>query len=636
MREEIPGSHRGIDDAVTNEIIRLSLSRGLDGAKPLPAVVADSWKRCFTDHQLIPDRVPRAQVITHSEMCNLSETHQDLLQVAGPEVEKLFLRLVDSEYLVSLASPEGVMMLFRCDNHFLGDMSHFGVLPGSVWNEERQGTNGVGTCLRVGKPVTIVGNQHYGVGVQSLTCLVAPVLGKFGAVESVLNVTTPRSGDERTNRVVQDIVERTARRIENRYFGRLYKKNNILRLSEDREDVDVSEEGRLAVDDNGLIVAGTSYLSRITGHSAENLLGRQVEDVFDMGVRLCDIAPDKPVSFLVKGKTVHAAFTNASTRATQQKATHIVSAFTPVHEASNAIALYRNITLPEPRLDPMTAMSLGRAQKLLEAGLSLVIKGESGIGKTTFAQIAARRSFGENGAIVEVDCTSATRETVASAAGHASATVAPGVLILDRIDELDETAQSALLAVIESNLQFSTGRVGLIAVTSADLEQVMRDGAFRTDLYHRLNGATIELQPLRNRPDLDSAISDFLKLELAAQGKPVLILDEEARLILANYHWPGNTRELRQALRHAIALTDGKSIGLSQLPAEMVSEIGRKDLTARSQAQASRIEAALRFNGGNVSTTARHLGVSRATLYRKIQIQKLREEAKEDLSDDLR
>jgi sigma-54 dependent transcriptional regulator, acetoin dehydrogenase operon transcriptional activator AcoR len=636
MMEVIPEYHRGIDDAVSHEITRLSLSRGLVGAKPLPAVVTESWKRCFADHQLIPDRVPRAEVITHSEMCNLSETYQDLLQVAGPEVEKLFLRLVDSEYLVSLASPEGVMMLFRCDNHFLGDMSNFGVLPGSVWNEERQGTNGVGTCIRVGKPVTIAGNQHYGAGVQSLTCLVAPVLGKFGVIESVLNVTTPRAGDDRMNRVVLDIVERTARRIENRYFGRLYKKNNILRLSEDREDVDIAEEGRIAVDDNGLIVAGTSYLSRITGHSAENLLGQQVEEVFDMGVRLSDIAPDKPVSFLVKGKTVHAAFTNATTRANQQKSTHIVSAFSPVQQTAYPITLYRNITLPEPRLDPMTSMSLGRAQKLLEAGLSLIIKGESGIGKTTFAQIAARRSFGENGIVVEVDCASATRDVIASATAHASAATAPGALILDRLDELDETGQSALLAAIESNFQLSTGRFGLIAVTAADLEHMVREGAFRSDLFHRLNGATIELQPLRNRPDLDIAIKDFLKLELTAQRRPELGLDEEARLVLANYHWPGNTRELRHALRHAIALADGKSIGLSQLPAEMVSEIGRKDLTARSQAQASRIEAALRFNGGNVSTTARHLGVSRATLYRKIQIQKLREEAKEDLADDLR
>jgi transcriptional regulator of acetoin/glycerol metabolism len=73
-------------------------------------------------------------------------------------------------------------------------------------------------------------------------------------------------------------------------------------------------------------------------------------------------------------------------------------------------------------------------------------------------------------------------------------------------------------------------------------------------------------------------------------------------------------------------LADGKSIGLTHLPANIVSEIARKDLVARSQAEASRIEAALRFNGGNVSLTAKHLGLSRATLYRKIQIEKVRKE----------
>jgi transcriptional regulator of acetoin/glycerol metabolism len=106
-----------------------------------------------------------------------------------------------------------------------------------------------------------------------------------------------------------------------------------------------------------------------------------------------------------------------------------------------------------------------------------------------------------------------------------------------------------------------------------------------------------------------------------------VVLDEKARLVLANYHWPGNLRELRYALRHAAALADGNSIELDHLPTNIVSEIARKDLTARSQAEVSRIEAALRYNGGNVSRTAKHLGVSRATLYRKIQIQKTREEA---------
>jgi sigma-54 dependent transcriptional regulator, acetoin dehydrogenase operon transcriptional activator AcoR len=631
MMDVMSKSHQA-SDPVSNEIARLSLSRGLDPAKPLPTVVADSWKRCLADHQILPDRIPRAAVLTHAELRQMSETYGDLLAVAGPEVESLFLRLVDSEYLVSLASPQGAMMLFRCDYHFLSDMSNFGVLPGSVWTEERQGTNGVGTCLRVGKPVTVVGNQHYGSAVQSLTCLVAPVFGKFGAVESVLNVTTPRAGDDRTNRVVQDIVERSARRIENRYFGRIYQKNAILRLAKDREDVDLAEEGQLAVDENGLVVAGTSFVARLTGCSADDLIGKKIEDVFDLNVRLSELASGKPVPFLMNGKTIHAAFTTATDRVRNYRTSEFATVHPTSHQSLLPVVHKVNLPLPESRLDPMTLMLLDRAKKLLGAGLPLVITGESGTGKSIFAHIAARRCFGENGVIVEVDCAARSGTAIAAAVEELSSPDVSGTLILDRLSELDESGQVALLAALENNSCLATGRVGVIAVTTANLEHMVRDGTMRADLFHRLNGGAIELPSLRTNPDLHSAIRDLLQLELVALGKPDLKLCEQARLVLENYHWSGNKRELRHALRHAVALADGKTIELDHLPAEIVAEIAGKDLTARSQAEASRIEAALRFNGGNVSTTARHLGVSRATLYRKIQIQKLRGEAQVDLT----
>jgi sigma-54 dependent transcriptional regulator, acetoin dehydrogenase operon transcriptional activator AcoR len=631
MLEQL-SSNRLQSDAVSNEISRLSQLRGLDVARPLPLIVSDSWKRCLSDHHLDPDRIARPAVLTHAELRELSEKYADLLAVAGPEVESLFLRLVDSEYLVSLASPQGAMMLFRCDYHFLTDMSNFGVLPGSVWAEERQGTNGVGTCLRTGKSVTIVGNQHYGTAAQSLTCLTAPILGKFGTVESVLNVTTPRAGDERTNRVVLDIVERSARRIENRYFGRVYQKNNILRLAKDGQDVDLAEEGQIAVDDNGVVVAGTSYVARLTGQSAEDLIGLHVEDVFDLDVRLGDIAPGKPVPFTMNGKTLHAALTTSSDRVRH----HRTSAYASVHsippQTSLPAVIRVNPPLPESRLDPMTSMVLDRAKKLLEAGLPFVITGESGTGKSTFARIAARRAFGDQSIIIEVDCAAHSGQVITQAVAELNGVGATGAIILDRLSELNESDQATLLDVLENNLHLATNRVGLITLTAVNLEHMVRDGTMRSDLFHRLNGATIELPSLRTNPDLNGAIKDLLKLELISLGKPGLTLSEQARLVLENYHWPGNTRELRHALRHAVALADGKTIELDHLPAEMVSELACKDLTARSQAEASRIEAALRFNGGNVSTTARHLGVSRATLYRKIQIQKLRGEVDTELT----
>jgi transcriptional regulator of acetoin/glycerol metabolism len=170
-------------------------------------------------------------------------------------------------------------------------------------------------------------------------------------------------------------------------------------------------------------------------------------------------------------------------------------------------------------------------------------------------------------------------------------------------------------------------RFGLIALTDSDFDHLAKSGKLRGSLLHRLKGGTVFLPPLRNHPDLAGVINDFLKIESREFGQRELRLSEEAQLVMLNYHWPGNLRELRNAIRHAVVLADADSIDLEHLPEDMVSEIARTDLTARSQSQTSRIEAALRHNGGNVSLTARYLGVSRATLYRKIHIQKSREKA---------
>jgi transcriptional regulator of acetoin/glycerol metabolism len=124
---------------------------------------------------------------------------------------------------------------------------------------------------------------------------------------------------------------------------------------------------------------------------------------------------------------------------------------------------------------------------------------------------------------------------------------------------------------------------------------------------------------------LDELISDLLKIESRELGRAEVRLSDEARLVMLNYHWPGNVREMRNAIRHSVVLAEGKVVDLEHLPEDMVSQLAKTDLTARSKSQASRIEAALRHNGGNVSLTARYLGVSRATLYRKIQIQNSRE-----------
>jgi transcriptional regulator of acetoin/glycerol metabolism len=611
-------------DAVTEEVDKLWRSRQDRAPSLIPNEIAESWKRCLANHRLLPDAVPRPSVLTQLELRDLSDNHQELLAVAGPEVEKLFRRLIDSDYLVSLASPGGVMMLFRCDYQLLSDMSNCGVLPGSVWSEDQQGTNGVGTCLALRKPVTVVQSQHYGDAPGSLTCLTAPIFGKNGTIESVLNVTTPRDGDDRTNRVVQNIVVRTARRIENRYFGRLHKNDAILRISDDRDCIDLAEEGRMAVNESGIILAGTSHLEKLTGRAIDELIGRPVYEVLDLGADISSIRPDEPFPIFVNGQAIHAALADPQKRSSRAQLTVRAPDRRPVRLHSDLIHDLPPIE-QDLHFDTTLSMALDRAQKLLHANLPLVVHGESGTGKSTFVQIAARRALGQQGTVTIMDCAMPSGESVLNAMEQLM--LISGAIILDRIDQLDEAAQVALLPVLENRMPGNSGYLGLISVTSTDLDELSKAGKFRPDLLHRIKGASIELQPLRSMPDLDGAIDGMLRLESAALGRSSIKLEEEARLMLSHYHWPGNIRQMRHSLRHAVALADGTSIGVDQLPADIVTEMSGHDLTARSQAEASRIEAALRFNNGNVTLTARHLGVSRATLYRKIHIRKVRDEA---------
>lgn len=271
-------------------------------------------------------------------------------------------------------------------------------------------------------------------------------------------------------------------------------------------------------------------------------------------------------------------------------------------------------------IDPALAQLIDRAGRLVSAGLPLIVQGETGTGKSLFARTAARRCFGGEGDLVFIDCTTLDRGLEAGGMLHACLQRPRACLIFDRIGELGEAGQAALLGLLESGRQAGGNRLGIVAIAAADLDRL------RPDLLHRLKGGAITLPPLRGAPDLDGTLHALFRLECAALGKPALDLDEEVRRVLAAYHWPGNLRQARLALRHAAALADGASVHLSHLPAEIVEQVARKDMTARSQSEAARIEAALRYNGGNVSLTAKYLGVSRATLYRKIQIGKARGE----------
>lgn len=299
------------------------------------------------------------------------------------------------------------------------------------------------------------------------------------------------------------------------------------------------------------------------------------------------------------------------------------------------------------------------AQLASTTDATVLLDGESGTGKELFAHAIHNEGEHRDGPFVVVNCaglpqslieselfghvpgafTGATREGYAGKFEQAH----NGTIFLDEISELPIEMQAKLLRVLQdktftrlggSRAVTTTARI--IAATNRDLSEEVRNQRFRADLFYRLNVLRITIPPLRARSGDIFYLAEHIIEKLAARhGVPTPRIDWRVHQALAAYDWPGNIRELENMLERAIILANGESeITMSHIPANMTPtldaqmgpvEAGRQGGDENLDTiERSAIMAALRANHGNVSRTAHRLGVSRNTLYRKIDKYNLR------------
>jgi transcriptional regulator of acetoin/glycerol metabolism len=573
---------------MVSEIERLA---GRDLQTALPPVVADSWRRCLESYNLPPDVPRRADVLSRAELRDATDVQETLVRAAGSEVDSLFKHLACREHIVSLASPGGVMLLFRCDPYWLDELTAAGVLLGSVWPEELQGTNGVGTCIKVGTPLSIVGPEHYNTAVKGLTCTVAPIFGSHSQIEGVLNVTSMRVESTQSAAFLREVVNRSAKLIELRYFKQRNSRHRLIKVETDDHLYLQGAHCWLAVDDNDRIVDSASGDPAALGRPASALIDLRLDE------------------FLASESERHHS---GRIVATEEDSVAPVRGRSP---SFHGRGWSRRSTVVPPFADPRLDENLVTAERLLVAGIPIAVQGETGTGKSTFARTVGDRVRRGEGSLFVVSCAVPPPPDTFPPLDN----LVGSTLVLDQIDDASEPTQRHLLALLDDDNALRRRHVSLITTCTEDISRLLETGRLRRELADRLRGASLRLAPLRTSPDLRTVIRNVFHAEAEELRKPGLALSEEMLLVLSSYDWPGNLRELRQALRHALVLAK-EPISVDDLPDYIVGPLGERNLKARSQHEAARIEAALRHNGGNVSKTARYLGISRATLYRKIQI----------------
>ncbi len=287
------------------------------------------------------------------------------------------------------------------------------------------------------------------------------------------------------------------------------------------------------------------------------------------------------------------------------------------------------------------------AAKYANTTAPVLVTGATGTGKEMFAHAVHTASPRDRGPFVCVNCAAIPRELLESELfGYESGAFTGaskkgkvgqiqlahhGTLFLDEIGELSIKAQVKLLRVLETKLLERLGGVKpvrvdfrLVAATNRDLKEMMSRGEFRDDLYYRLSTMAVEIPPLAARVE---DIAPLVRHFLSAMDRSEIGVSPKAMEALASYDWPGNVRELKNVVERAVSLSEDGVIGVDQLPGEVLSKghesgkvFGYSDSKLSEEMarfEEAVIRRALDLTGGNMSKTAKRLGISRSTLYEK-------------------
>ena len=634
-----------------SKLIHAAVEGGRNGL-PVNSIIARSWERCLRDYHLDPSRNDEPLVLAGADLGEHEERLGPLISFAQAEMSNLYQQITGSGYAVMLTDASGVVV------HFIGDPSfdelarRSGLTVGGVWSEKQQGTNGMGTCLIEQKPVVVHHREHFYLHNAGLTCSAAPIFDPHGALLAVLDASGSSKLAQQHTMV---LVNMAAQLLENRLFMHTLSEESVIRFHSRPEFVHTLGEGTVAFDADGRVLAANrSALFQLGYENSKELLGRRIEEVFNVTVGTLlqrawtNALHPLPIREFREGRRFFALVQKPHKTPPRDGRTPS----TPPAPQSRGLLL-DELVFGDVRM----AENIRRVKRMLRKDIPILLIGETGSGKGRLARAIHEASDRSDKPFIVINC-AAIPETLieselfgyrpgaftgASREGRRGKILQAngGTVFFDEIGDMPLAMQSRLLRLLEEKEVVPLGAettlsvdIRVISATHQDLQALMRQGAFRTDLYYRLQGLVLSLPALRERMDRVQLILHLAREENG--GEPIRFSDDALRW-LENYAWPGNIRQLRSVLRMMIALGDDRELGWDDIPSELLRDSGTcAPRSVRSvpeplsgmadplkEAECEALVRVIEQNRWNISLAAKHLNVSRNTLYRKMKRYKI-------------
>jgi transcriptional regulator of acetoin/glycerol metabolism len=634
----------------------------------LRSSVAASWQRSKNHHVTI-DRA-MAPLVADAELFRHRSKHASLRHAARCALENSKTFLSDANSIMILTDPTGLIIDTQGDDRVIDAGRTVHLEHGGRWSEADIGTNAIGAAIAESKPVQIRGAEHFCSKVQRWTCAAVPVHDPAdGELLGVVDISGPASTFNPQSLAlavavghhVESVLERSVRQDHERLLCHFLAKRSLWVTEEcivlDRRGMILHATDRALsvvqsnrhgfVDDTPTRVLKAlpfegwpAKLKELIPNASFDLVHNEASGIGAIIVLHArrrspvinhDIQNPKPA--FEHRKAVDSSLPRKDLAV---RSRHLEGAVAGAPESARATETSNGPTSrPEPCFvarDPAVQAIVRQVETAARRKMSILIRGETGTGKEQLARHAHAAS-GRIGAFVPVNCAALPESLIeAELFGYAEGAFTGarrggatglvkeadgGTLFLDEIGDMPVALQAVLLRLLDDWTVRPVGGarasvdVFLVSATNATLDKAMAEGRFRPDLLYRLNTLEVTLPRLRDRTDFDAIVHHLL-----GAIDPNCEITSATIAHLAERQWPGNIRELRNVLARFTLTADGfiDDAGMrAVIQHAPLATSGSLQETQRSHILAVHAETA-----GNVSETARRLGVSRNTIYRAL------------------
>lgn len=613
--------------------------------------------------------------LSYNEFKKILEDNDKLIEVIKPLINTFkSMAIFTCGYILYLCDQNGVFLLQE------GEMMRMPT-EGLVWNESTIGTCVHSLCTQLKSPVQLMGPEHYCVALNDILAFAAPIMNEAGDVIATLILSQPLM-DKPWLDSLQNINSHTLGLITSLAVAaegqlKLINRNKSLKesfhnLKIAHENLSLShatmkaisnflDEGIIAIDRTGAIIHTNREGARILKIEMGEKGNRNINEFLCSHSHLMSLIEEgrgtsieEPLcidndehSYIIHVQPIF----NPGTE-------HIdvaVLRFNPV-EKINAMVVSRSGAVANYNFEDLIGKSkelkrsIDLAQRFANLTDNILLIGESGTGKELFAQ-AIHNSYRPQGPFIAVNCAAMPRELIESELfGYEGGSFTGaersgrpgkielangGTLFLDEIGDMPLEIQAVLLRTLEDKQVMRVGGrrykkvdFRLVSATHKDLYCMVKEKQYREDLYFRLSVLTINIPPLRSRGnDIEILSKYFIEKYCKKQGWKIPEITPETQKIINEYKWPGNVRQLQNAMTYAVNTAQKGQINPENLPNYIMTDtvpisndkMVNEEMLRLDNLEKIAIETALLRSDNNMDRAVEMLGISRSTLYRKLK-----------------